>query len=106
MASALFYQERRRRHITQWLLMPDHLHALLSFPIGEDMSLVIGDWKRFHARRHGVTWQDGYFDHRLRDDERGEQLEGQATYIYENPVVRGLCARAEDWQWVYPRIER
>lgn len=67
MQSAMLYQERRRWHVTLWLLMPDHLHALLAFPIHESMSAVIGDWKRFQARRHGIVWQEGYFDHRLRD---------------------------------------
>ena len=56
------------------------------------MSSVISDWKRFHARNNGVVWQEGYFDHRLRDDERGEQLEMKVDYIRQNPVAAGLCA--------------
>ncbi len=80
--------------------MPDHLHALLSFPPDESMSKVIGDWKHFHSRRNGVIWQQGYFDHRLRDDERGEQLQTKVNYIRQNPVVAGLCTRLEDWPWV------
>jgi len=52
--------------------MPDHLHALLSFARDELMSEVIRDWKRFHARMNHVIWQEGYFNHRLRADERGE----------------------------------
>ena len=73
--SAKFYETKARWHITLFLLMPDHLHALLSFESDESMSSVVGDWKRFQSNRHGIVWQEGYFDHRLRDDERGEQLE-------------------------------
>jgi putative transposase len=80
--------------------MPDHLHALLSFPRDKAMSKTVGEWKHFHARKQGVAWQKGYFDHRLRDDERGEQLSAKMNYIRQNPVVAGLCAKTEDWQWV------
>jgi putative transposase len=83
--------------------MPDHLHALLSFSTDEAMSGVIGDWKHFHARKYGIIWQEGYFDHRLRDDERGEQLSVKVNYIRQNPVVAGLCAKAEDWLWFIER---
>jgi len=62
--SAKFYEARVRWHITLFLVMPDHLHALLSFARNESMSEVIRDWKRFHARMNRVIWQEGYFDHR------------------------------------------
>lgn len=89
-----------------FLLMPDHLHALLSFALDESMSDVIRDWKRFHTRSKGVTWQDGYFDHRMRADERGTQLSTKMNYIRQNPVVAGLCAKAQDWPWVIDRFAR
>jgi REP element-mobilizing transposase RayT len=98
--SANFYQEKQRWYMTLFLLMPDHIHALLSFARDQPMSRVIGDWKHFHAYNHAVRWQEGYFDHRLRDDERGEQLLIKMAYIRQNPVVAGLCAKAEDWPWV------
>jgi putative transposase len=60
--------------ITLFLLMPDHVHAVLSFPRDKSMSEVIRDWKRFHKRTYRVMWQEGYFDHRLRPHERGTQF--------------------------------
>lgn len=101
--SASLYQSNLRWHITLLVLMPDHLHALLSFPRDDAMSEIIRDWKRFHARTHGVTWQEGYFDHRLRDDERGEQLAAKMNYIRQNPVAAGLCANVEEWPWLIGR---
>ena len=97
--SAKFYEARARWHITLFLLMPDHLHALLSFARDQSMSDVIGAWKRFHARTNHVLWQEGYFDHRLRADERGTQLLAKMNYVRQNPVAAGLCARAEAWPW-------
>jgi hypothetical protein len=44
-----------------------------------------------------------HFDHRLRDDERGEQLSAKMNYIRHNPVAAGLCTRAEDWPWIIER---
>jgi putative transposase len=98
--SAKFYEAKMRWHITLFLLMPDHLHALLSFARDESMSELIRGWKRFHARTNHVVWQEGYFDHRLRADERGEQLFAKMNYIRQNPVAAGLCAKAEDWRRV------
>ena len=79
--------------------MPDHWYALAAFSPQEDMSAVVGDWKRWQTARHGVIWQEGYFDHRLREDERGAQLQNQADYILDNPVRARLCERREDWPW-------
>jgi putative transposase len=66
------------------------------------MSRIIGDWKHFETCEHEIMWQSGYFDHRLRADERSEQLNAKMNYIRQNPVAAGLCAKAEDWPW---RIE-
>jgi hypothetical protein len=70
---------------------------------GESMSKVVGNWKHFQSRKHGIIWQEGYLDHRLRDDERGEQLSAKMNYIRRNPVAAGLCTRAEDWLWIIER---
>lgn len=83
-----------------FLLMPDHTHALLSFPPDRSMSKMIGEWKKWHARSKTVLWQDNYFDHRIRDDAEFQQ---KAAYIRNNPVVKKLCARVEDWPWVVDR---
>ena len=99
MESAKFYDHRQRWYITVFMLMPDHIHALLAFDRDKSMSRVIGDWKRYQTIQHRIAWQEGYFDHRLRDDERGEQLSAKINYIRQNPVAAGLCARVEDWPW-------
>jgi hypothetical protein len=90
-------------HVALFLLVPDHVHALLAFKRDGSMSRVIGDWKHFHARKNRIEWQEGFFDHRLRDDERGEKLQAKVNYIRQNPVVAGLCASAEEWPWVIDR---
>jgi REP element-mobilizing transposase RayT len=95
--SACFYHQHRRWYARLFLLMPDHLHAILSFPRDSSMSRVVGEWKKYHARQSHVDWQDNYFDHRLRNDE--EFIE-KAHYIRMNPVRKGLATRPEDWPWI------
>ena len=96
--AARVYHERQRWFCHLIVLMPDHVHALLSFPRQDGMSRIIGEWKHYLAHHGGIRWQDGYFDHRIRND--AEFVE-KAAYIRRNPVAKGLCAREEDWPWTW-----
>jgi hypothetical protein len=49
----------------------------------------------------GPYWQDETFDHWARDE---SELLRIIHYIEQNPVVAGLVARAEDWQWSSARL--
>ena len=80
------------------LLMPDHLHALVSFPTNKGMKTVVTEWKKYVAREFGIRWQRGFFDHRLRGD---ESLRDKEDYIRLNPVRAGLVSRPEDWPYVW-----
>ena len=79
--------------------MPDHLHALLAFPAEHRMEKILRDWKRFTAKQAHIDWQDGFFDHRLRND---ESFEEKAHYIRMNPVRAGLASSFTDWPFVWP----
>lgn len=92
-----------RHKAGQWwihlfLLMPDHLHTLVSFPPGAEMRRTVTAWKRYTARQFGVTWQRDFFDHRLRGD---ESMEEKIEYILANPVRAGLISREESWPLVW-----
>ena len=52
--SAVEYVRRQIWWITLFLIMPDHIHALLSFAVTRTMSRVVGDWKRWHHLKHGI----------------------------------------------------
>jgi putative transposase len=97
--SVKFYEDSHRWYITLFVLMPDHLHGLISFPRDKAMSDIVADWKRYHAVKNRVIWSENYFDHRLRDDEGGEQLRTKMNYIRQNPVAAGLCVSVEAWPW-------
>ena len=82
------------------VLMPDHLHMLVSFPPEPGMKEVVRSWKRFAARRFGIVWQDGFFDHRLRCE---ESVEEKGSYIEANPVRAGLVKEISDWPFRWLR---
>jgi putative transposase len=80
------------------LLMPDHLHAIISFPREIGLKIIVTNWKKFLAREQGIQWQRDFFDHRLRNH---HEVAAKASYILMNPVRKGLCERAEHWPWVW-----
>ena len=96
--SVAHYHNTGRWFARLFLLMPDHVHALLAFPPHESMRKVISDWKRYTARHAQIAWQRDFFDHRIRNNESWEL---KAAYIRENPVRRGLSARADEWPWAF-----
>jgi putative transposase len=79
-------------------LMPDHLHALISFPYERPMKQVIADWKRFLTTNFKVEWQRDFFDHRLR---KQESYREKADYIRANPVRAGLIESSEEWSYFW-----
>ena len=79
--------------------MPDHVHALLSFPPStKPLALVIRKWKEWTAKTIGIQWQRDFFEHRLRAEESRRE---KADYILENPVRAGLVLHPGDWAFVY-----
>ena len=80
------------------ILMPDHLHALLSFPANRSMAEPIRRFKAYQNRHCNIKWQDNFFDHRIRS---GENLDAKAHYIRANPVRAGLCLSPEDWPYIW-----
>src|SRR6478736_8946228 len=89
--SIRFRQIRGDWHVHLWLLMPDHAHALLSFPRENDLTKVVANWKEVTAKKTGVRWQRDFFDHRIRSH---ESLQQKADYIRQNPVRKGLVRLA------------
>ena len=107
-ATVLFEAVAFRCRTNRWfahlvLLMPDHLHALVTLPREEEMKKAIANFKEITAKQTGITWQRDFFDHRLRTK---ESFQEKADYILMNPVRKGLCERAEDWVWVYRPADR
>ncbi len=80
------------------MLMPDHLHLLLSFPREKPLQTTISKWKEWTAKKLRIEWQRDFFEHRLRRDESYRE---KANYIMLNPVRAGLIGSTEDWPYVF-----
>ncbi|MBC7366811.1 MAG: hypothetical protein H7343_08360 [Undibacterium sp.] len=93
------YPSTEKMWTSIFLAMPDHLHALLSFPCDVRIEAVLRDWKRYVAKQTGIVWQDGFFDHRLRSNKSREE---KAAYIRLNPVRAGLASEPFQWNFVWP----
>jgi REP element-mobilizing transposase RayT len=97
---ALLHHHERRFRLLAWVVMPNHVHALIE--VGETpLTKIIQNWKSIVAVeankmlvRRGPFWQPDYWDHYMRDV---EQTRKTVRYIENNPVKAKLCRAAEDW---------
>jgi len=90
-----------RYTLEAYVIMPDHVHLLIS-PIGErTLSRILQGLKGFSARqinrklgRKGKFWQDETFDHLVRNEQ--DWLD-KFNYIHSKPVSAGLVDRPQDY---------
>ena len=89
-----------RFYINGYVVMPEHVHLLVSEPERRLLSVAIQALKQSVARRQRVVsppfWQARYYDRNIWS---AEELEEKLHYMHENPVRRGLVERPEDWKW-------
>jgi len=95
--------EQVRRWYGFWLLgyvvMPEHVHLLLSEPERENLALVLQMLKQMVSRRvhaSGPFWQERYYDFNVWSEKK---LVEKLRYLHRNPVERGLVSRPEEWAW-------
>jgi REP-associated tyrosine transposase len=109
-----------------WVVMPDHLHCVISLPKGDTdfalrWRLIKGgfskaipetEWRCVVRQRRGerAIWQCRYWEHLIRDE---ADYSAHMDYLHFNPVKHGLVQRVADWPYstfhrlakrgVYPR---
>lgn len=96
----MVYQSQSRLCLKQEVTMPDHIHIIGRFDHRRGLASTVESLKRFLARKHGIVWQDGFFDHRIRSD---KLLRETSDYVRMNPVRAGLIKSAEEWPYRWPR---
>ncbi len=83
-----------------WVVMPDHVHWLLSLKRGELSRLVQRVKSRTAIAIHKElgfaerVWQKGYHDHAVRAE---EDLQALARYVVANPLRAGLVHAVGDY---------
>jgi putative DNA methylase len=101
--NALMYFDGERYALHAWCVMPNHVHTLFTPTPGFRMSKIAHSWKSFTANqcnrllgRAGQFWEKEPFDRYIRNE---RHYQNALTYIEQNPVRAGLCARPTDWRW-------
>jgi len=94
---ALQYHSRKRFFRFELLvLMPDHLHAILKIPDSISLAPWVHQLKHWLSRKGAITFQESFFDHRLRSASSASQ---KWNYVNMNPVRAGYVHRPEDWPY-------
>ena len=102
-AEALKHFNGQRYELRAWVVMPNHVHAVV-WPIpGHTVSEILHSWKSFTSKaankllcRTGEFWQKESFDHWIRDDAEHARL---VAYVENNPVKACLGKSAQAWKW-------
>ena len=96
--------EQARRQYVFWVsgyvIMPEHVHLLISEPERAALSTALQALKQSVARRlignREHFWQARYYDFNVYSKKK--RLE-KLSYMHWNPVKRGLVKEPQDWAW-------
>ncbi len=88
-------------YVFGYVVMPEHVHLLVSEPREGELSAAIQMLKQLVARRLGrggetPFWQPRYYDFNVFTQRKWTE---KLRYIHRNPVTRGLVMTPEDWKW-------
>jgi REP element-mobilizing transposase RayT len=97
-----FYRDRGDFWLHAFVIMPDHLHLLLT-PRTRDLSEVMRNLKSYVARQlieeindSPPVWQTRFHDQVIRSE---RHFISAVEYIHANPVKAGLCSLAKDFPY-------
>ena len=93
------YRDERKFLLHEFVIMPDHVHALLTpaaeISVERVMQCIKGNFS-YRLRSRPPVWQASFTNHRVPDF---EDYEHHREYIRMNPVRAGLVARAEAYPY-------
>ncbi|MDP9160404.1 MAG: transposase [Acidobacteriota bacterium] len=98
-------RNRFAMRIYGYVVMPEHVHLLVSEPENQILAdaihyLKLSFAKRQRSRRSSRAsasfWQKRYYDRNVRDE---REFTAELRYLHRNPVKRGLVNEPADWKW-------
>ncbi len=85
----ILYSDGVKYDIYAFVIMPNHVHILLTPRDGNTVQRIVGDWKSASSHkinilsdRKGAVWERESFDHLVRN---ADDFNGYLDYITENP---------------------
>jgi putative transposase len=84
--------------VAGYVVMPEHVHLLISEPKKVILSKAIQALKLSISvqSKERPFWQPRYYDFNVHNEEKTSE---KLRYMHRNPVKRGLVEKPEDWQW-------
>ena len=84
--------------VDSYVVMPEHVHLLLSEPREKTLSVALQALKISVSRRlpQRPFWQRRFYDFNVFTDSK--RIE-KRQYIHRNPLARGLVEHPKDWLW-------
>ena len=84
--------------VAGYVVMPEHVHLLVSEPSKGSLSQAIQALKLSISRRRGEHpfWQARYYDFNVHSSKKVSE---KLHYMHQNPVRRGLVEKPEQWAW-------
>ncbi len=88
-------QEQHPFFLYAFVIMPNHVHLLLQVPSPESISRIMNVYKGTASASigRGPLWQSRFHIRYV------DNLSTAKSYIHNNPIVKGLCERPEDYPW-------
>ncbi|MGB0258972.1 MAG: transposase [Coraliomargarita sp.] len=101
--NALLYFNGERYKLDDWVIMPNHVHALLHLKANETLPKVLHSLKSFTAKeinklrgKSGEFWQSESYDRIVRSE---AELGHFRKYIRENPSKAGISLSSLAYSW-------
>lgn len=110
--SIRFVKSQKPFYIDAWVVLPDHLHAVLTLP--DDDVDYSSRWREIKKRfskslpktefltqtrkrknERGI-WQRRFWEHTIRDD---NDYWHHVNYVHFNPLKHGLVSQVADWPY-------
>src|SRR5271155_2200022 len=100
---ALQHFDGDRYRLLAWVVMPNHVHAMIEQMEGHRLTGILHSWKSYSA--HAINkarasnrqvWSPDYFDRYVRNEDHYAHVK---YYIEYNPVKARLTKKPEDWPY-------
>ena len=98
-----FYRKKFDFQLHAFVIMPNHIHLLITPSEKGDISKIMHDFKSHTSqvlnrllKRDEPLWQEGFYEHVVRDE---FDFKRKIDYIHKNPLVVGIVKELMNYQF-------
>ena len=113
--SLIYSKKKYQYNIDAIVILPEHLHIIITPKIAKEYSNIIKDIKSYFSKHceeryynhlyqsisrikkgYKAVWQKRFYEHTIRDE---RDYKTRLDYIHFNPVKHNLANKAKDWEY-------